>query len=577
MAALTFLLLERCALLLVGAFALTRVRAFRHLLRGAARRRWLWLEAGLFALFAALGSELGVDVPLGSQPVGAWSWRPGADVLRVGPDAVATVIGGLLGGPWIGGVAGALAGIWRIYMGGAEAGAAAVAAVLTGVLAGWTARFFAQEGILPPPKAVFVGLFAPVLYLGLVLAFAPAAAANAVVAAVNRMGLPLVIADSLAVGVFSAIVGVARLEEEQTEARAMQRALAIADKALPLLRWALDADAAARLAGLLRLEARVAAVAVCDGHHVLAHDGEGCPAHQPGTTPAGDLAEGLAQGVLTVVRDPARLGCADPDCPLTAAVLVPLRDGDERVGAVILYWSRGRVPSSADIELARGLARLLSREIRVARAEMLRGMIQEMRLRHLQAQVHPHFLFNTLHLISGLIRMDPDLARHLVVRLAQFLRLSLQTTSHRLVPLAQDLDMARAYADIVAARFGARIRITWHVDEAALDAVVPPGTLQPLVENSVKHGLAAREDGGRIDVMIRLLDERVRIEVRDDGVGFPEAVLSGETPGIGLSNVRQRLEALLGADCTLHLENLAEGGVRVWCEVPLHTGEEVTV
>lgn len=182
--------------------------------------------------------------------------------------------------------------------------------------------------------------------------------------------------------------------------------------------------------------------------------------------------------------------------------------------------------------------------------ERTRKLAAEARLRSLEARVHPHFLFNTLNSISALIPVDPPGAERLVGRLATLLRSSLDTTTQALIPLGQELAIVEDYVGIEAVRFGDRLR--GHVDvPAALHAArVPPLSIQSLVENAVKHGIASQRGGGEVRVAARADDGRLHVEVSDDGPGFDLAAVA---PGHGLDNLVGRLDALFGGQAHLNV------------------------
>jgi signal transduction histidine kinase len=189
-------------------------------------------------------------------------------------------------------------------------------------------------------------------------------------------------------------------------------------------------------------------------------------------------------------------------------------------------------------------------------------------LQVLKMQLQPHFLFNALNAISELIHQDPGTADRLVARLGHLLRLSLdQAAGHQMVPLRQELEFLRAYLEIEQTRYGKRLAVEIVAGLEVLDAAVPTLLLQPLVENAIGHGAAARSGGGVVSLRARRDDDRLRLVIEDNGPGFPEShpILR---PGLGLRNTRERLRQLYGEDHRFKLANATEGGARVVLEVP---------
>src|SRR5919197_3453135 len=160
-------------------------------------------------------------------------------------------------------------------------------------------------------------------------------------------------------------------------------------------------------------------------------------------------------------------------------------------------------------------------------------LLLQARMEALQNQINPHFLFNTLNSVSSLVRFDPDRARELIIKLANILRRLLHS-SDSFVPLREELEFIDNYLDIEVVRFGPeKLRVVKELDPASLDAMVPSMLLQPLVENSIKHGLSSKIDGGSIYLRSQVAKDHVTIEVEDDGVGMASAQLLERPSGLG--------------------------------------------
>ncbi len=201
--------------------------------------------------------------------------------------------------------------------------------------------------------------------------------------------------------------------------------------------------------------------------------------------------------------------------------------------------------------------------------EQHQQLLLKARMDALTAQINPHFLFNTLNTVSSLIRYDPDTARGVVIKLSNILRRLLRK-HETFVPLQEELDFIDDYLDIEVARFGRdSLLIHKEIDENTLDAFVPSMLLQPIVENALKHGLAAKIGAGELTIRTEAQDGRLVIKIEDNGVGIPkERMAQVYGDGIGISNVNERLRVLYGADFSMDISSREGEGTRIRIEIP---------
>ena len=203
--------------------------------------------------------------------------------------------------------------------------------------------------------------------------------------------------------------------------------------------------------------------------------------------------------------------------------------------------------------------------------EEQKRLLLEARLDALQRQINPHFLFNTLNSIASLVRVKPELAREMIVKLGNILR-SLLKEHDSYVPLSEELKFTDDYLDIEVVRFGAeKLRVEKEIDPRTLGILVPSILLQPLIENSIKHGLEPRLNGGTVTLRSHLNGDRVRIEVADDGVGMgnrPASALRRTGAGIGMKNVQERLDVLYGNQASFSVVSNPGRGTLVTIEIP---------
>lgn len=346
--------------------------------------------------------------------------------------------------------------------------------------------------------------------------------------------------------------------------------------ALPLLRGGLTPASADALARLLRRRLDVDAVAIVDRDRSLGRAGAGSDHHHAGEPHRTALTQRvLSRGRTVVARGRKAIGCPHPGCPLSSAVVAPLRVRGQIVGALKLYRSGRRALRDDVVRVGEGLARIFGVYLEIADLEAQAARVVETELEACRAQVNPHFLFNTLNAIAALTRTDPPRAHDMLVEFAELFREMLR--SHTDVwTLSEELGYVRRYLHLQRIRLGERLQVQERIDEGLDDLELPVLVVQPLVENAIVHGIEPIARGGHVALSARRSDGHVEIEVSDDGVGIPVERMAqviepgfGTGLGIGLSNVDRRLRGMYGPGHGLVLESAPGAGTRAVVRVPL--------
>jgi signal transduction histidine kinase len=221
----------------------------------------------------------------------------------------------------------------------------------------------------------------------------------------------------------------------------------------------------------------------------------------------------------------------------------------------------------AIVAAAHGVGYYRASRERELQASHLEARLAETRLQLLQMQLQPHFLFNTLNAISELVHEDPETADRMIGGLSELLRETLDAGSGPDVALAREVELLERYLAIQKVRFGDRLQVSIRVHEASRAARVPMLLLQPIVENSIRHGIGSRAHAGRIDIASRRDGDTLVVEVHDDGIGLPEEG-TGLREGLGLANTRARLQEFFGPAHRLDVMNAEDGGVTVRLTMP---------
>jgi two-component system LytT family sensor kinase len=348
---------------------------------------------------------------------------------------------------------------------------------------------------------------------------------------------------------------------------AMQSAVHATTSLLPHLRRGLGPGSAPPAAPHLRMLTGASAVALADPERLLAFDGLGGDHHRPGDA----VAELAGEARDDRVRVEPRLQCDHPDCALRSAIVAPLVVRDRRVGTLVALYDRPGRLRLEETRVVGEVAALVSAMVELSEMEAQGERLARAELVALRAQISPHFIYNALAAVASFIHSRPEEARELLTEFAEFIRYAF-ARQRAYVTVADELRYVEKYLRLEQARFGERLKVVVQVDPDVLQAVLPVLSLQPLVENAVRHGVERRPDGGVVAIEGIDLGNDVALRVSDDGAGIdPErarAALDGRGPGIGLGNVHGRLQSTFGEGYGLEIDGSVDRGTTVVMTLP---------
>jgi two-component system sensor histidine kinase LytS len=359
------------------------------------------------------------------------------------------------------------------------------------------------------------------------------------------------------------------IDPDRLRARQSERMLKIAASTLTYMRTGLNTESAEAVCNLLLPATSANAVAVTDCDKILGFAGAEKELHEAGTPIKTELTKySLRSGEMQVITSHEEIGFPDGGTIFQAAIVVPIVPRDEVVGTLKFYYRSAKKIDETEQAVAYGLSTLLAMQLSLGDLEYQRELAAKMELKALQAQIRPHFLFNTINTIAALIRTDPSRARILLREFATFYRRTLEGSLDS-ITLEQEYLQTLRYLGFEIARFGAdRISLTSDIEKGLERIQVPAFIIQPLVENAVGHGM--REDAPlHIELSARVHDGNVLIRIRDDGRGMSEGALnhmfdSGIAhAGVALKNVDDRLRGFFGRKAHLEVQSELDVGTTI--------------
>lgn len=484
--------------------------------------------------------------------------------------AVGAVLAGMIGGPLLGTAVGFTSGLHRFLQGGFSAFSCGLSTTIEGTMAGMVHLYLIRrnrsESIFDPRVVFAVAFVGELIHMGLTLVFSrPYAEALALVKVV---AMPMTVSCSIGAALFVSIIRDQKNIYDRIGAVSSGKAFQIARRSLDILNRGMNPHTATDLAKIIHEETGVGAVAITDREKVLAFTGCGSDHHLAGSPIASPLTRTAIQENKVIFIDGVNERYACPlleSCPLNSVLVVPLQIDDEVIGTIKLYEPRNTRFLKINKSLGEGITNLLSNQLLISRYQKQKNLLLRAELKLLQAQVNPHFLFNSLNTVISILRNDAARARDLLIHLSMFLRNNLKRMSD-VSTLEEELDQVRSYLEIEKARFEERLTVEMNIDRDLLKQKLPTFTLQPLVENAIKHGISSMLEGGTVRISAYPSDGSAVIEIEDNAGAFREKNGNG---GLGIKIVNRRIKALFGGDFGTRLSCVPNESTRVTIRIPL--------
>ena len=576
------LFLERVGLIILVAYILMNTSYFKNMM--GEREQWYvkWRLIIVFSSFALLSNFTGVAINNGEVVSSMIYLHLGPEVSLANTRVLTIGVAGMIGGPFVGLFVGVLSGIFRVYIGGADAYTYLISSIVIGLVAGYFGqRAMKSKGYLSVKQSALIGASTEVIQMICILVFSSQKADA--LELVQLIALPMIIINGLGTAIFMSIIVSTVKQEEQMRAIQTQDVLKLVNQTLPYFKEGLTESSANESAKVIKDLMKVSAVAITNKTHILAHVGVASDHHTPDKTIITDLSKAVIDTCQQKeVYSSKEIGCQHPNCPLEAAIVIPLYIQGDIVGTLKLYFTDYHDLTFVEKRLAEGLAKIFSSQLELGAVETQRQLLQDAEIKSLQAQVNPHFFFNAMNTISALVRIDHEKARQLLLQMSQFFRSNLQGARNNTITISKELEQVRAYIALEQARYPDHFIIECDIPEQYESALIPPFVIQILVENAIKHAFTNRKDDNRIWVKVTGEQHKIKLSVKDNGQGIPEEKLgtigkviveSQSGTGSALENLNRRLIGLFGptAELSIHTSHL---GTEVQTEIPYKHIEE---
>lgn len=475
---------------------------------------------------------------------------------------------GLIGGPFVGFFVGLISGSVRWLQGGNAPYTYFISSLVIGTLSGFVGQISLRKKTYPKIwQGSLCGALMEVFQMLCIYFLSPDKAQA--VALIQTIAFPMIFVNALGTGIFLSIILGTLSQEESMKAIQTHDVLELANTTLPYFRQGLTSESAEKAAKEIKKYMRVSAVSVTNKTSILAHVGAASDHHIPAKKIITDLSkEVIETGQIHVVKHKEEIGCHFPDCPLEAAIVVPLFVKGKVTGTFKLYFTDADRLTYVEEQLAQGLGNIFSSQLELGQMALEQGLLKDAEIKSLQAQVNPHFLFNAINTISALMRIDSEKARFLLLQLGQYFRSNITSTRQNVISVEEELNHLKAYLTIEQARFPDRFDVQIQVPEELYKASIPPFVIQILVENAFKHAFAGRKKDNRVWVSLAQEGTNLLLMVKDNGHGISqelmsklgkEVVPSQRGTGSALENLNRRLTSLYGELSQMKIDSSNQG------------------
>lgn len=471
---------------------------------------------------------------------------------------VGVIAGGILGGPYVAIITGLVAGIHRAFvnLGRETAIPCAIATITGGFLTAYVHRFIKSK------DKIFFGFFlacvAENLSMGLILIILKdKILAQNIVA---NFYVPMVFMNSIGSSVLILLVEDIIQKSELIAGRQAKLALEIANKTLPHFR---ETENLSEVCKIIAEDLGAKATVITNKKEIIAGFSFDKDEIKKADIKSNNTRKVLKTGetILVIKEDDEIIeDFLDISPHIKSCIILPLKEKNDISGTLKIFFDIAEKITDKNRYLMIGLSHLISTQMEISKVENLISLLKYSELKALQSQINPHFLFNVLNTMTSLIRTNPEKAREVTIDLSNYLRYNLDNNV-KSVELIKELNQVNTYIKIEKVRFGDKLNIIYDVDESLYNFQIPSLIIQPLVENSIKHGILKKRDNGCVKIIIKKIGKDMEVIIEDDGIGIEQTIIDNLDKqikeNIGLKNVHQRLKLLYGEG--LNIKKLEQG------------------
>ncbi len=472
---------------------------------------------------------------------------------------IGTVLAGLIGGPTLGFAVGFTAGIHRFFLGGFTAVSCGFSTMVEGLIAGFVHQYYSDHGRYERVFDPYVVFYTTVIseFMQMIIIILISRPLNNAIELVAIIAIPMIVSNSLGATLIMSLFRDQRTNYDKIGSSSSKQALRIAQKILGELSNGLNTESAGKIASIILEETSVAAVAITDREEVLAFIGIGDDHHKAGRSIASDLTRAAIEknNIIFIDGSNQHFNCPiSKDCTLTSVLIAPIRIKDEVIGTIKLYGQKNKLFFKINETLGKGIAELVSNQLLIARYEKQKNLLTASELNLLQAQINPHFLFNALTTIISINRRNPNKAIELLIHLSNFFR-KILIRNKDLSTIEEELEHVNSYIEIEKVRMQDHLQINTQIDANLLGLKIPTFTLQPIVENAVKHGIANLLGNGLVEIKIFRNNGYLQINIEDNAGAYDS---KDNEWGIGIQIVDKRIKNLVGNEYGVAINSIPD-------------------
>lgn len=533
-----FELLEQMSIIAVAAYIFSQTEIFNNLLKEKTALSDRLIMISYFSILSVVGTYMGIRV----EPKAFANIRP-----------IGVIMAGYMGGPIVGTIVGLIAGINRYSLEGITAFSCSFAAIIEGLI-GALGRKCSKNNILNIKIGIIIGLIAETCHMIIILIFSHPFSDALII--VKLVSVPMIIVNTFGVVLFLNIIENTTEHFNKQESLNFEKALNIANNSIYNMRKGLNKNTANKVLKSIYKNIDINTIFLFDENRLLSYFGHKYNYNM------------LFKKISVYSKSINNFNILLNENGKTITFYCTVISSTDNKAVLGVQLSGSTYIDKYTVRLINKISDLLSSQLDVCRLNELAKKVSSAQYSALKAQIHPHFLFNALNTIASFCRINPVIARDLIISLSNYFRKTLYQTED-FTSIGNDLELIYSYFSIEKARYGNKLNMHINIPKELYNLRIPVFILQPIIENSVKHGISQKPDGGSIYLWAKCIKNDLIFIVKDSGIGMNvDEALKRNSNSIGLKNIQERLKILYGTKYSFNIKSFINEGTSIVIKIP---------